>query len=129
MLASLLLLVTPAAASIVRYDLTKANQATSPVQYTLRTSTSHGLVIVALELPRKQAPLDHLWRIDVQVRKNGKLQLGAPLETKLDGDLLKTDLLLDPDAMKDTEIWIRTGEHAPLAETVYAIDVGSFKSP
>jgi hypothetical protein len=46
---------------------------------------------------------------------------------KLDGDILKTDLLLDPDAMKGTEIWIRTGEHAPLAETVYAIDVGSFQ--
>jgi hypothetical protein len=125
-LAGLLLLATPAAASIVRVDLTKANQATSPVQYTLRTMTTHGFVSVALELPRKQAPLEHLWRIDVHMLKDGKLRLNAPLEMKLDGDILKTDLLLDPDAMKGTEIWIRTGEHAPLAETVYVIDVGSF---
>jgi hypothetical protein len=55
-------------------------------------------------LPRKQAALEHLWRTDVLVLKDGKLRLDAPLENKLDGDILKTDLLLDPDAMKDTEI-------------------------
>jgi hypothetical protein len=125
--AGVLLLTTPAAASMVRYNLTKATQATSPVQYALRTSMSHGFVTVDLEVPRKQAVLDHLWRIDLVLLKDNKTLLSAPLETKLDGDVLKTSLLLDPDAIKRTEIWIRVGEHAPLAETVYAIDVGSFK--
>jgi len=30
-------------------------------------------------------------------------------------------------AMTGVEIWVRTGAQAPLAETVYVIDVGSFK--
>ena len=126
-LASLALLTTPAAASALRIPLNKATQATSPLKYAVHTATMHGLVMVELELPRKQAPLDHLWRIDVVMRKGDKTQLDAPLQTKLDGDNLKTDLLLDPGAMQGTEIWIRTGENAPLAETIYAIDVGSFK--
>jgi hypothetical protein len=46
--ASLLLLAAPAAASIVRVDLTKASQATSPVQFTLRTATSNGFITVAV---------------------------------------------------------------------------------
>ena len=126
-LAILVLLAGSAAASMMRIDLNKANYAKSPLKYSLKTSTSSGLVIVDLEIPRKQTPLDHLWRIDIVMRNGDKSLLTAPLETKLDGDVLKTQLIIDPSAMKGAEIWIRTGEHAPLAETVYAIDVGSFK--
>ena len=46
--------------------------------------------------------------------------LSAPFGTRLDGDVPRAELLLDPDAMKGTEIRIRTGEHAPLSETGYA---------
>ncbi|MBS1121715.1 MAG: hypothetical protein H6Q90_3943 [Deltaproteobacteria bacterium] len=127
-LTTLMLLSVPAAGSAIRIDLKKANQSTSPLKYSLRTSTDHGLVTVSLELPRKQVPLDHLWRIYLVVRKANKATLvSVPLQTTPDGDVLKTELLLDPSAMKDVEIWIRTGEHAPLAETIYAIDVGSFQ--
>jgi hypothetical protein len=127
-LVIVVLVATTAAGSALRIDLKKATQAKSPVTYAIRTATDHGLVTVWLELPRKQAALDHLWRIDLVVRKPDKSTLvDVPLQTTLDGDTLKAELLLDPAAMQHTEIWIRTGEHAPLAETIYAIDVGSFK--
>jgi hypothetical protein len=126
-LTVLVLLASPAAASAIRIDLTKANQAKAAMKFSLTTSSAHGLVTVRLELPRKQPPLDHLWRIDVVMRKGNKTLLTAPLETKLDGGVLSTTLLLDPASMTGVEIWIRTGEHAPLAETIYVVDVGSFK--
>jgi hypothetical protein len=120
---------TAASASVMRIDLTKATQAKSPVTYTLETDTASGMVVVKLALPRKQTPLDHLWRIDVVIRKDGKTQLVAPLKTEVDSaGVLSTELLLDPAVVKTAEIWIRTGKAAPLAETIYAIDVGSFYS-
>ena len=126
-LVALMLLASPAAASILRIDLTRANQATSPVAYTLKTSKASGLVIVDLAVARDQAPLAHLWRIDLVLRKGKRTVVSAPLATTVDGASLTTQLILDPTAMRSAEIWIRTGEHAPLAETVYVIDVGSFR--
>ena len=76
---------------------------------------------------RDRAPLAHLWRIDLVLRKGKRTVVSAPLATTLDGETLTTQLILDPAAMRGVEIWIRTGEHAPLAETVYVIDVGSFR--
>lgn len=120
-------LAAPASASAMRVDLNKKNQATAPVKFTVTTSKLHGLVSVRVELARTQAPLDHLWRIDVVLRKGKRSVLTAPLATTLDGDTLGAELILDPATMKTAEIWIRTGEHAPLAETIYAIDLGSFR--
>lgn len=116
-----------AAASIMRVDLTKANQSTAPVKFALTSTTSSGMRILHLAIPRKQTPLDKLWRIDLVVRKGKGTAINAPLETKLENGELTADLIVDPDSMKGLEIWIRTGEHAPMAETVYAIDIGSFK--
>jgi hypothetical protein len=128
-LVAIAIAITPAlaVASALRISLTKANQPTAPLKYTITTAVSSGMVIVSLELPRKQTPLDHLWRIDIVMRKGAKNVLSAPLETKLDNGALEAEIILDPAAMKDAEIWIRTGEHAPLAETIYAIELGSFK--
>ncbi len=123
----LALLISPAAASALRIDLTEANQATSPLTFSIEASKVHGMVAVRLVLPRKQPPLEHLWRVDLVVRKGKKTTVSAPIATTLDGDTLSAELLLDPASMKGVEIWIRTGEHAPLAETIYVVDVGSFR--
>ncbi|MEO8705463.1 MAG: hypothetical protein ABI867_35860 [Kofleriaceae bacterium] len=120
------LLAGSAHASVLRIALTKG-QATPALTYVIASTASNGQVIITLEVPRKQKQLDHLWRIDIVLRKDGKSILTAPLEMKLDGGTLKTNMILDPAALKDAEIWIRTGEHAPLAETIYAIDLGSYK--
>jgi hypothetical protein len=126
------LLVVPsvASASWLRVDLTKSNRATSPIKYELQTTTSSGLVIVHLDVPSKQRPLEHLWQIHLVLRsetdKNTTI-VSAPLALTHDGELMKTEFIIDPGTMSRAEIWIRTGEHAPLSETVYAIDVGSFK--
>ena len=85
------------------------------------------MVSLHLVIPRSQPQLDHLWRIDLVVRKGKGTASNAPLETKLDNGNLTIDLIADPNSMVGLEIWIRTGEHAPYAETIYAIDVGSFK--
>ena len=126
-IALVLLAVHAAAASIVKIDLTKTNQATAPVKFTLTSTTASSLRILRIAIPRKQTPLDHLWRIDLVVRKGQGSAITAPLETKLENGELTSEIIVDPDSMKGLEIWIRTGEHAPLSETVYAIDIGSFK--
>jgi hypothetical protein len=120
-------MASPAEASLMRIDLTKANQATAPVKFALTTQKLHGLIVVRVALARSQAPLAHLWRVDLVVRKGKKTWVSVPIATTVDGDTLTAELVLDPAAMKGVEIWIRTGEHAPMAETVYAIDVGSFR--
>lgn len=45
-LMTLVFFTVPAAASILRIDLSKANQSKSPLKYSLKTTTSSGLVIV-----------------------------------------------------------------------------------
>lgn len=120
-------LVAVADASAVRIDLTKANKATSPLKYSLVTSKVHGLISVRFDMQRAQKPLDHLWRVDLVVRNGNKTVVHAPLETKLDKGLLTTEMLVEAGSMQNLEIWVRTGEHAPLAETIYVVDVGSYK--
>jgi hypothetical protein len=122
-----LLFASPAAASVLRIDLSKPTLAKSPLKYKVELSTSHGLVTVRLEMPRTQTPLDHLWRIDVVVRTKDKTLLSAPLQTEVANGVLSTSFALDPGNLKGVEIWVRTGKAAPLAETIYAIDVESFK--
>jgi hypothetical protein len=126
-LSMVMMMATTASASLLRIELTRGNRATAPVSYELKTTAVHGMVIVAVELPRAQAALAHLWRIDVVLRKGKGTLLSAPLATTVDGDRLRFEVILDPKAMKDAEIWIRTGEHAPLAETVYAIVLRTFR--
>lgn len=116
-----------AAASLMRIDLNKTNQARAALQFSLTQTSAHGLRVLRLVVPQKQAPLAHLWRIDVVMRKGARSLLHVPLATKTEEGSLTAELTLDPEAMGGIEIWIRTGEHAPLAETVYVIDVGSFK--
>lgn len=116
-----------AAASLMRIDLNKANQSRAALQFSLTQTSAHGLRVLRLAVPQKQAPLQHLWRIDVVMRKGARSLLHAPLATKIEDGSLTAELIIDPEAMSDIEIWIRTGQHAPLAETVYVIDVGSFK--
>jgi len=127
-LSIILALQTGAHASVARFDLNKSNQnTTAALKFSLTQLSTNGMVVLHLAVPRKQAQLDHLWRVDVLVRKGKGTALDVPLETKLVNGDLTAELIVDPSAMKGLEIWIRTGEHAPLAETIYAIDVGSFK--
>lgn len=116
-----------AGASVLRFDLNKSNQTTAALKFSLTQTSTNGMVVLHITVPRKQKQLDHLWRVDLVVRKGKGTLIDAPLETKLDNGDLTADLIIDPDAMKGLEIWIRTGEYAPLAETIYALDVGSFK--
>jgi len=126
-LTVLLVFQAQVAASVMRIDLNKGNQGKAGLKFAVTTRTDHGLVTVRLVMPRNQTELKHLWRVDVVMRKDKKTVVSAPLETKLENQDLTAELLVDPDAMKGLEIWVRTGEHAPLAETIYAIDVGSYK--
>lgn len=126
-LALLLGLSSPAHASALRIALNKGNQATAPLKVEVTTETASGMVVIDLAIPRSQAPLDHLWRIDVVVRKGKGTSLTAPVATTLDGDTLRVQLIADRATMKGLELWIRTGEHAPLAETIYALELGSFR--
>ena len=120
-----LLVAASAWASIRKIELTRANQATSPVTFTLTMSeASNERVAVRLEMPRDQAPLEHLWRIDLRRREGAGLHA---LQTTLMNGRLVTDVALDVTEAADAEIWIRTGPAAPASETVYIIKVGTFR--
>jgi hypothetical protein len=121
-----LMLASSAWASIRKIELTKANQATSPVQFTLTTAEANGRVTIRLEVPRDQAPLEHLWRIDCFVRRDGK-SVQTPVESVLANGRLVNTISLAASEMADAEIWIRTGPRAPLSEDVYIIKVRTFR--
>jgi hypothetical protein len=118
---------TPVSASVMRVPLAKATLAKSPLKYAVTVTTGQGLVTVRLEMPRAQKPLDHLWRVDLVMRSGTKTVLSAPLATDTANGVLSTSFVLDPANLKGVEIWVRTGKAAPLAETIYEIDVESFK--
>lgn len=112
---------------MMRFDLNKSNQSKAALKFSLKQMSAHGRIVLDLAVPRQQTQLAHLWRVDVVMRKGNESILDVPLETKLDDGNLTAQLIVDPAAMKGLEIWIRTGEHAPLSETIYVIDVGSYK--
>lgn len=122
-----MLIESTAAASAMRINLNKSNQDKAVLKFSLTQTSTNGLRTLRLSMPRSQAPLLHLYRIDVVIRKGEASLLHVPLATTVINGELGAELLADPVAMPGLEIWIRTGEHAPLAETMYVIDVGSFK--
>ncbi len=126
-LAIIAALAGPATASAFRIDLNKANRAKSPVEYTVAITESHGLLNVRIELPRAQKELAHLWRVDVVLSKGAKTHLSSHLDLEESGGVLSANVLVDKTTLRSTTIWIRVGEHAPLAETIYVVDLASYR--
>jgi len=116
-----------AGASAIRISLNKSNQATAALKFSVVLRATGSTVDVHLAVPRSQPQLDHLWRVDVLLRGPAGTLLDVPVSTTLDHGDLTADINADPATLNGVEIWIRCGEHAPLAETIYAVEVGSFK--
>jgi hypothetical protein len=117
-----------AGASAIRYSLNKSNQPTAPLKFSVLLRATGATFDVHLAVPRSQPQLDFLWRVDVLWRTQaGGTLLDVPVRTTLDHGDLTVDFNADAATLYSLEIWIRCGEHAPLAETIYAVEVGSFK--
>jgi hypothetical protein len=82
---------------------------------------------VKLVLPAGQQEVAELWKIYLWILQDKKTILGAPLDLSYAKDQTITVRFHGHvDTLSHCLIAIRCGQHAPLSETIYQIDVGSY---
>jgi hypothetical protein len=124
------LFAIPAFGSVKRIEISKTTQAESPIEFSMKITPDEqqaGHCLVELLLPPGQQELAELWKIDLWVLQDRKTILGVPLDLDYAKD--KTITLRfsgHVDTVSRCLVAIRCGKHAPLSETIYQIDVGSY---
>jgi hypothetical protein len=123
-----LLTTFSAGASVERIKITKDTQADSPIKFMVTpVDLKNGQVLVELQIPPGQPELADLWKIFLWVIQDEKTVLGVPLELIHGEDKTITARYYGHvDTAKKCLIAIRCGKHAPRAETIYQIDIGSY---
>jgi len=118
--------------SVRRVEISKTTQADSPIEFSVTItpdSQQEGHVLVELVLPSGQKELADLWKVDLRIRQDGKRKtvLLVPLELNYAKDKTITVRYYGHvDTVSRSHVAIRCGKHAPLSETVYLINVGSY---
>ena len=113
-----------------KVEISKTTQADSPIEFSVTITPDrheNGRVLVKLVLPAGQKELADLWKIYLLVLQDKKTVLGAPLDLSYAKDKTITARYHGHvDTVSRCLIAIRCGKHAPLSETIYQIDVGSY---
>jgi hypothetical protein len=126
----LLLSATLSFGSVRRIEISKATQTESPIKFSVTITPDEqqdGHCLVELVLPTGQQELAELWKVYLWIRQEKKSILGAPLDLSYANDKTITVRFHGQvDTLRDCLIAIRCGQHAPLSETIYQIDVGSY---
>lgn len=111
-------------------EISKSSQSESPIEFlVVGTPGCHQgeTVSVELTLPSGQKELAHLWSMDLWVQQDDKTVLAMPIEQdNAEDDTVTVRFYGNADAVRQCLIAIRCGEHAPLSETIFQIDVGSY---
>ena len=90
-------------------------------------SQLEGHVLVEISLPPGQQELADLWKIYLWVLEDEKTVLGAPLDLSYAKDkTIAVRYQGHIDTVRGSLIAIRCGKRAPLSETIYQIDDGSY---
>jgi len=130
LILALVVCATSSFGSERRFEISKKTQANSPIKFTLTTHPDRqqdGSVLVEMVLPTEQQELEDLWKVYLWVAQDGKTVLGAPLDlihTKDKSIIVRFHGQVD--TVRRCLVAVRCGKHAPLNETVYQIDVGSY---
>ena len=116
--------------SVRRVPISKSTEAKAPIEFSVvLTPDMHqeGYVTVELILPPKQDSLADLWKIYLWVLKDKKTVLGVPLDLVYSKKgAISVRYHGHVDIIRRGLIALRCGKHAPLSETIYQIDVGSY---
>ena len=126
----LLLSATLSFGSVQRIEISKATQTESPIKFSVTITPDDqqdGQHLVELVLPAGQKELAELWKVYLWIVQDKKTSLGAPLDLSYAKDKSITVRFNGHvDTLSHCQIAIRCGQHAPLSETIYQIDVGSY---
>lgn len=124
------LFAIPAFGSVKRIEISKTTQAESQIKFSMKiTPDEHqaGHCLVELVLPPGQQELAELWKIYLWVLHDNKTILEVPLDPNYAKDKTITVRFSGHvDTVSRCLIAIRCGKLAPLSETIYQIDVGSY---
>ena len=120
--------------TVRRVEISKATQNKSPIEFsvTITPDTAQtGHVFVELAFPMEQEELADLWKIYLWIMDNKKTVLGMPLDLRRVKSTKNVEMIAvnyhgHVDTVKRCLLAIRCGKRAPLAETIYQIDVGSY---
>jgi hypothetical protein len=116
--------------SVKRIPITKANQAEAQIKFAVRITPDKQQAehcLVELGLPAGQLELAELWKIYLWSLNGNKTILAAPLDLSYAEDQTITVRFHGHvDTVSQSLIAIRCGQHAPLSETIYQIDLGSY---
>jgi hypothetical protein len=126
----LLLSATLSFGSVRRIEISKATQTEAPIKFSVTITPDEqqdGHCLVKLVLPAGQQEVAELWKIYLWILQDKKTILGAPLDLSYAKDQTITVRFHGHvDTLSHCLIAIRCGQHAPLSETIYQIDVGSY---
>lgn len=127
----LVLITTSSFASVNRVDITKDNQAEAEIKFTVTIEEleghQKGYSEVKLTIPPNQKKLDDFWKAYLWISENEKTSLSVPLETIRDKDnRLIVRFSGKMQLIKDAIIALRCGKHAPFAENIYQIRIGTY---
>ncbi len=116
--------------SVRRVEISKTTQVDSPIEFSVTItpdSQQEGHVLVELVLPSGQKELADLWKVYLWILQDKKTVLGVPLDPTYAKDKTITVRYHGHvDTVNRCLIAIRCGKRAPLSETIYQINVGSY---
>ena len=127
---SLVFCTTLLFASVTRVELSAENQVNSPIDYKVKVLTDHpqkGRVDIRITLAADQDELAELWKVYLWVSDEKKIVLSVPLDMKRSKDgAIEIHFNGSVEMVNNSVIAVRCGKHAPLAEKIYQINVGSY---
>jgi hypothetical protein len=100
--------------------------ATHGLQVEVKRTAMDGLHLIEIRLPANQKMLKHIYRAELRLTQKGRTRLMVPTPLEARADHLRAEVWIRPADLPQATLAIRTGAGAPLAETVYAIDLGAF---
>ena len=120
----------PAHGSVRRIKITKSTQDKAPISFSLTTTPDSGQaghVTMTLVLPTGQVELAELWKVYLWCKQDGRTVLSLPLEAvQAEDKRYIVQYSGHVDTLRYCLVAIRCGKHAPLSETIYQIDLGSY---
>ncbi len=137
LISLLLCCATSFAGTVKRFEISKATQEKSPIDFSVTITpdtVQNGHVFVELAFPSAQQELADLWKVYLWIMDDKKTVLGAPLDLrqvrrpkeKKNVEMIAVNYHGRVDTIRRCLIAIRCGKRAPLVETIYQIDVGSY---
>ncbi len=136
--AAVLVVTGAAFASVHRVIVTKETQSKSGIEFSLTVEPvlglgnkprSDGYSRFALSIPGNQKPFEHLWRTELWIleKEKGSVVLSVPVALRqTPAGEMTGELSLSSKLMEHAILAFRCGKYAPLAETIYQVQLKTY---